>query len=85
MIGSHNAKGVLGNVDGQLNIILGNRGIHKVIVVRRQEQPAADALGNPLLVEHQAFIVGNAQIEQRRLAGHHQVKAVLLTGSYKAC
>ena len=49
-----------------------------MVVVTGEEQAARDALRHPLLMQHQAVVVGDAQVEQRRLAGYHQIKPVRL-------
>ena len=77
----HDFKGVVGDVGGKRDVGVAEGGVDEVIVVRREEQPARDALGDPLLMQHQAIVVGDAQIEQRRLARDDEVKAVLDTRS----
>ena len=77
MAGCHDRKGVIGDVGGKRDIGIAERGIDEVVVMRGEEQPARNALGNPLLMQHQAVVIGDAQIEQRGLARNNEVKAVL--------
>ena len=43
----------------------------KWVVVAGQEQAPADAFSHPLLMEHQAVVVGDPQVEEGRFAGDH--------------
>ena len=75
--GCHNRKGIVGDVGGKRDIGIAERGVDEVVVMRGEEQPARNALGNPLLMQHQAVVIGDAQIEQCGLARNNEVKAVL--------
>ena len=50
-----------------------------------EEQAARNAFGDPFLVQHQAIVVGDAQVEQRRFAGNHQIEAVRPGRGLKPC
>ena len=61
------AEGIVSDVHSQGDVRLGNGGIDEMVMMAGDEEASADALRHPLLVEHQAVVVGDAQIEERRL------------------
>ena len=69
--GGYHGEGVVGNVDGQGDVFVGDGGVQEVVVVAGQEQAPADAFSHPLLMEHQAVVVGDPQVEEGRFAGDH--------------
>ena len=77
-------KGFVGNSDRLGNIFVGQREINKMVVMIGEVYPTLDALGYPLLMEHERRIIGNAEIEQSRLAGHHQIKSVVGSGGMES-
>ena len=76
---SDNSECVLGDINSELNIVIGYCGIHKVIVVRSKEQTSAYTFRNPLLMKHKAVIVSDTKIEKCGFTGNFKIKAVLLT------
>ena len=67
------------HLDRLADVLVREGGVDEVIVVIGEEDPALDALGNPLLMQTQGGIVGDAEIEEGGCARHVQVKAVLLS------
>ena len=55
-----------------------------MIVMGGEEHAPLHALGDPFLVEHQAGIVREPQIEQAGHTGDMEVKTVLLPGGNEA-
>ena len=54
-----------------------------IVMVGEVDAPP-DALGDPLLVQPQAGIIGNAQIKERRHSAHMEIKAIPGSGSLQA-
>ena len=69
-------KSIVCNIHSQSHILVRNGCVEKMVVMTGQEEATADTLRHPLLVQHQTIIIGNAQIEQSRFAGDHQVKTM---------
>ena len=74
---SYYAERLAGNVDGFVNIRIGESGVNEVVVVVREEYSAANAFRYPLLMEHEVVVVRNAQVEQRRNSADVKVEAVV--------
>ncbi len=70
--------------DGLGDVSVGQGVVQEVIVVCCEEHTTLHAFGDPLLVEHQAGIVRQPQVEEARHTGHVEVEAVLLPRGPKA-
>ena len=77
---SHNLKCFLGNIDGFGDVGVGEGGVDEVVVVVGKEYSPLDALGDPLLMEHQRGVVGYAEVEERGRARDAEVEAVAICG-----
>ena len=69
----HHREGFLRHGDSLGNVLVGEGVVNEVVVMSSEEHAPLHALGDPLLMEHQAGIVRQAQIEQadinRQLSG----------------
>lgn len=74
------AERFIGDVDGFLNVLIGQGRIDEVVVVVCKEHATLDTFGNPLLVQVQRRIVGKAQVRQGFNTRHMQVKAIVGSG-----
>ena len=83
MTGSYNRECIIGNVSRKCNIFIAQSGVDEVIVMRRKEQTSRNAFRDPLLVKHQAVVVRDPQVEQRRLARHNKIKSVFGSRLFK--
>ena len=74
---SYYAERFAGNVNGFVNIRIGESGVYEVVVVVREEYSAANAFRYPFLMEHEVVVVRYAQVEQRRNSADVKVEAVV--------
>ena len=72
------------NIDSQFDILFGHGCVHKMIVVTGDKQSAGHTFGDPFLMQHQAVIIGDSQIEQCRFTGDDQIKAKALAGFFQS-
>ena len=79
MILLNNLECFVGYLDRMLDIGIGKSVVDKVVVVTCEENASLDALCDPCLMEHHCVVVGNSEVEERRLAGNNKVKSVVLS------
>lgn len=76
----NNRESLVGDVDRFRDIGIGESGVDEVVVMIGKEDSALDALGDPLLMEHQRGIVRDSEVEQRGDARDAQIESVLVSG-----
>ena len=77
---SHNPECFLCDIDGFGDVGIGEGSVDEVVVVVGEEYATLDALGDPLLMEHQRGVVGYAEVEERGCARDAEIETIALGG-----
>ena len=71
------------NLESAVDILILKRSVDEVVMMAGKINTSAYHFLNPVLMKEQRIVVCNSKVEQRGLAGHNEVKSVLLSGLLK--